>query len=441
MKRILVRAGFNPQVKYAPNDFLTRNLVGDNVGNLMFAYGVMNVLWTDDTQVDQVYDKSFSDKEAQRINETYDYLVLPMADAFRAEFVWQLKAWTHLIKRLTIPVVVIGIGLRTMYEPELHREFIFDAVVKEFVRAVLDHSSMLGLRGEITGKYLSRLGFVEGRDFIPIGCPSLYMYGDAIVTRDILPQENLLRGKFLFNVNTWAINHYEGHISEINAFITRTSRVFPDHYLIQQKIHEFKDIYLGRFHRGGESVYIKDLFEVEDIRRMYKENRVRFFLDVPSWIRFCQDADLFVGNRFHGSVAAILAGCPHVFLPFDGRTRELADFHSVTTLTPSEIEKGKDIRDFYDKIDFHSFEKRHKANFENYLTFLSRNGLGVNNIFNKQTHFKMGSSPMERTLSWSENNSHMVSMDSLSQGEKVRRLLSVCSFKMIYKIKKKINFT
>ena len=439
MKKILVRAGFNPQVNYTPHDFLTRNLVGDNVGNLMFAYGVMNVLWTEDTQVDQVYDKSFSEKEAQQINEHYDCLVLPMADAFRDGFVWQLKAWTHLIKRLSIPVVVIGIGLRTTYEPELSRDFVFDEVAKDFVRAVLDHSSLLGLRGEITGKYLGKLGFTEDRDYVPIGCPSLYTYGEDVVMKRILPKEDLFKGKCIFNLNTWAISHYEDVVSTINSFIIEETRKFPDHYLIQQKIHEFKDMYLGKFQRGLKQTYIQGTNNADELKRLHIENRVKVFLNVASWIRFCRDADFFIGNRFHGSVAAILAGCPHVFLPFDGRTRELTEYHSITHLTPAEIKGGKSILDYYDILDFHSFEKRHKNNFENYLGFLAKNGLDSYHIFKEQKNFEMGTSPMERAMKFDEKP--IACIDSLPSIDKIQRVLSVYSFKIENKIKKRIKFS
>ncbi|MGN0180992.1 MAG: polysaccharide pyruvyl transferase family protein, partial [Candidatus Ornithomonoglobus sp.] len=150
MKRYLVRAGFNPLKTYTPYDLLRNNFIGDNSGNLFFAYGVMNVLRTEDTEIEQTYKWRFTAEDAAIINERYDAVVLPMADAFREPFINALKGYTDLINRLTIPVVVIGIGLRAPYEPGLNNKFIFDEAAKEFVKAVLDHSAMLGLRGEIT---------------------------------------------------------------------------------------------------------------------------------------------------------------------------------------------------------------------------------------------------------------------------------------------------
>ena len=44
MKRYLVRAGFDPTKHYRPRDLLKRDYIGGNSGNMMFAYGVMNVL-------------------------------------------------------------------------------------------------------------------------------------------------------------------------------------------------------------------------------------------------------------------------------------------------------------------------------------------------------------------------------------------------------------
>ncbi|MCI4170884.1 polysaccharide pyruvyl transferase family protein, partial [Bacillus spizizenii] len=76
----------------------------------------------------------------------------------------------------TLPVVVIGVGLRAPFAPKLNEGFPIDQDVKAFVSAVLERSNMIGVRVEITAKYLSRLGFREGIDHTVIGCPSMYAY-------------------------------------------------------------------------------------------------------------------------------------------------------------------------------------------------------------------------------------------------------------------------
>ncbi len=88
MKRYLLRAGFNPVQSYTAKDYLfnCRHIIGENSGNLVFAYGVMNALKTKDVELDFFYEvdkPELSDEEVQKINATYDAFIMPMADAFR----------------------------------------------------------------------------------------------------------------------------------------------------------------------------------------------------------------------------------------------------------------------------------------------------------------------------------------------------------------------
>ena len=154
---------------------------------------------------------------------------------------------------------------------------------------------------------------------------------------------------------------------------------------------------------------------------MLKNGRVKCFLDVPSWIGFCKDANLFVGNRFHGAVAAILAGTPHVFLPFDGRTRELSEFHHFTMIQPDMIKKNTNLFDYYEGLDFRSFENNHNDNFNNYIDFLRRN-----NLFESKDFYKVGESPMEKNMIIANRN--VSAIESLQPIDKLVRLSKSYSY-------------
>mgnify|MGYP002620380259 CR=1 FL=1 len=418
--KILVRAGFNPLLKYSPIDYMSKNIVGHNVGNLIYAYGVMNVLWTEQVVIDQIYDKNkFTDVEADFINDNYNAFVIPLADAFRTQYIPYLKAYTSLINKLKIPVIVIGVGLRTTYEPKFDTDLELNRVVKDFVTAVLNHSSKLGLRGGITGHYLKYLGFKEDRDYIPIGCPSLYMYGNDIKLRSVSSLlNNLKESKLLVNTNMWAKNLLGKYTSYIDDFMKSAIDLIPNHFLIQQTIQELKYLYLGKIY--SQNIRLVSIFTDREFQMLHKEDRVKWFTDVPSWIKFCFDADLIVGNRFHGTVAAILAGTPHIFLPIDGRTRELSDYHHFTTIPFHNLHSHSNFDDYFSKLDFHSFERYHNYNFENYIDFLNSNGL--DHIFNVQKNYKFGESFMEKQVPITVKP--ISCMESLSYFERVIRLLS-----------------
>src|SRR5690625_880838 len=185
MKKILIRSGMSPLDTFDVPYIVDRNSIGGNVGNLIYAYSIYRALTTESTSVvPDYYATDPSQKRADEINEKYDCYVIPLADAFRPSFVPTLRRYTSLIKKLRIPVHVIGVGLRAPFEPNLDEGFPFDEDVKAFVSAVLERSSIIGLRGQITSDYLSRLGFREGIDHTVIGCPSMYAFGRQLKIRD-----------------------------------------------------------------------------------------------------------------------------------------------------------------------------------------------------------------------------------------------------------------
>ena len=418
MKRYLIRAGFNPTQLYTPKDYLlsSRSIIGNNNGNLLYAYGVMNAIKTEEVEYGFLYEvdrPALTDIEISFINENYDAFIIPMADAFRPQYIQQLKWYTNLIHKLSIPVIIIGIGMQASYEPDLGASYIFDTSVYDFVSAVLDHSSLIGLRGEITGSYLNKLGFKEDLHYTPIGCPSLYTYGDSYVNRPAPSIDALENGRLLFNAN--AYQHEFG--SEINDFILNSIRFMNNHIMIQQITYEFYDLYIDKYLIGNKS-YINKILEKHEYEKLKKENSVKYFLDAPSWIDYCRRFTLFIGNRFHGCVAAILSGIPYVFIPFNARTREMVEFHHLTHINHQELKVGQSIVDNVEKLYFNSLEKQHHHNFEHYLAFLNKNGL--ESIFSKKKSYKFGESPLEKKVCLS---SPFDCYNSLTTIKKISRII------------------
>ncbi len=386
MEKYLIRGGADPLKQYRPREILKKDALGGNSGNLMFLYGTMNVLTTSRTEcVSTYYKTEWTDAEIDEINQTYSAFVLPLADAFRANFIRDLNAYTKLIRKLKIPCVVNGVGLRAMYEPQLEETRPFDEDVREFVKAVLDHSAMLGLRGGITGDYLSKLGFAPERDFTVIGCPSMYMYGNLPERK----QSETDSVKIAVNLN--------GLISPRMAdFYVKLLTANPDSHIIQQRTMEMIDLYYHREKDLSTNVAEfpnRNIFKTFDYASMKAEGRVHFFTSVPVWIDSMQSFDLFVGSRFHGTVAAILAGVPAVITPFDARTREFAEYHRIPTITDSELDKEITLSELQQLAEEPELLKTHARNLEHYKSFLARNGLF--SIFEEEQELSFGRSVME----------------------------------------------
>lgn len=354
-----MRAGILPYERITPIDCLTRNCIGGNSGNLLFQNSMTKALSTKGTEIiPNRYQVDLND--ADWINQECSAFVLPMADAFRPSFVKELRELTELVKRLTIPCIVTGVGLSASYEPDFSRPFSFDQDVKNFVNAVLEKSTMLGLRGEFTAEYLTKLGYKPEQDFTVIGCPSFYTNGAHMKLRELnLNQDTKV------SLNTILYPQ-----ANLENFIARTSDSYKNHYFVGQEKMELRLLYSGCDFRAS-SLYPCNTVDSD----YYQQQRARFFINVPTWLDFMKTMDISVGPRMHGNVASLIADTPTILFAIDSRTRELMQYHKVPGMAAKDITENMTLEELVEKVDFRAIEVQHQQNFNHFVDFLDKNGL------------------------------------------------------------------
>lgn len=376
MRKILIRSGMTPLDNFDAAHIINNNSIGGNVGNLIYAYGVYRTLLTEDTVIDADY-YSRDSKRADEINENYDCYIIPLADAFRETFANQLRDYTKLIKKLKIPVIVVGVGLRAPFEPKLNEGFSFDQDVKGFVDAVLEKSNIIGVRGQITADYLSKLGYKAERDHTVIGCPSMYTFGRELNIKDLNINEN----------SRVCVNSSRLSPDNVLDFIDRSKNEFSNYMFIPQWMKELELTYSGI----SELKYLSNYPSNRD-HEIYKNNNVRFFLNAASWLRFMKESDFSFGARLHGNVTATIAGTPSLIIPKDARMRELADYHKLTSVWWNDIDNNTNIHSIMEKSDFNSPETVQKENFDHFIDFLDKNN--VNHIY--KNNLDLNDAPLDR---------------------------------------------
>ena len=364
-KRILMRASVSPFAVHKPIDVICQKVIGNNTGNLLFAYSMTRTLYTEDVEIDFLADKEVAHGkvQAEYINENYDYLVLPMANSFRKQFMQCMGMWTSIIEKLTIPVIVTGIGIQMPYEPDVTEEHIYDECAKKFITAVLNHSASVGVRGAITESYLKHLGF--GSNEIDVtGCPSFAMFGPGLTVRDKKP---------LTNESAVCVTGSVANPVNFKEFMIKNRELLPNYYFMPQFVDDLRLMYLGipLPITNDSQVLYPHLINDE----VFVNDRARFFINLPSILEFNKNIDFNYGTRIHGAVGSILSGVPSFVFPTDARIRELAEYHNVPNMPASEVDENTDIFDIYEKTDFSQVNDGHEQRFWHFVDFLNANGL------------------------------------------------------------------
>jgi len=365
-ERILVRAGKDPLTPLSAARSLSvrhDGVFGSNAGNMLFYTAAWRTLLADGVElVADGYssERDAADRVVSRIDAECDRFVIPLANAFRTSFVPQLERLTEVIRRVDVPVTVLGVGAQLPLgatvdaAPEGLRE-----TVRSFVAAVLDRSPSIGVRGGFTRDFLASLGF--GDDVIDvIGCPSLYGYGsDGRVreTTSLTPSSRL------------AVT-YSPYLRHAGPFVREVTSRFADSYVVPQTVEALALMLWGEPTRYARKA---DLPETPD-HALYRSDRMRFFVDATTWIDTLRERDLVVGTRIHGTIAGLLAGTPSILIAHDSRTRELAEFHRIPYRRKGAMRKV-DVERWYDEADFDGFRTAHPQNLETFRRFIERHGL------------------------------------------------------------------
>lgn len=373
MTRILLRSGKDPFQVLSPEHSLAlylRGVFGRNVGNLVFADAVHKIVSTPGTTVvsnsfltERVdVDRAYVD----RINNEFDVFVVPLANAFRRKFLWQLRRLTAVIENLRIPVVVVGAGVAggvgSLENPVPTDDRELREVVSRFVRAVLDHSASFGVRGEFTREYLGQLGFGDQHVDV-IGCPSLFRDGPDL--RVNKKQPTLERDSRL-TINISPYVPYMGPCSVLHA------ERYPNLIYVPQGDETLEMMLWGTQPKTGTN----PTMPLHTDHVLYRTNRMRFFVDTVPWMRFLAEQVFSFGTRIHGNIVAVSAGTPAHVLAHDARTLELARYHEIPHTLVTDLHPGMDAAELYQATDFTAFNAAQADRFARFADFLTRNGIG-----------------------------------------------------------------
>lgn len=355
--RYLMRLGKTPFDVVDAFHTLDRNLLGTNSGNLVYGAAAHKLFSTRDTEVDANYYR-ITAKMADAVNDEYDGFILPLANAFRPEFEGQLLRTAEFLERLRIPFLMLSGGAQLPLDGDPAALKAMEPTVKRFARAVLNGSSALSVRGEMTADYLRSLGF---HDVVVVGCPSLTLRGPG---HRVDAPEILESGTQI-------------------AYNLETKDPFGGDLIADAEQH-YRSTYIPQEHGTLElMLWATDPYAGTDPRLPLERNHPQFtsaraemYIDAYPWIERMSQMSFSFGARAHGNIAAVLGGTPSVMLAHDSRTLELAQYHGIPyVIRDGEHDPGS-VAELYAHADFTEFNRGHTERFDVLSTFIHDNGFG-----------------------------------------------------------------
>ncbi|MDR1722111.1 MAG: polysaccharide pyruvyl transferase family protein, partial [Methanobrevibacter sp.] len=353
--------------------------------------------------------------DTKKINKEYIAYICPFADAFRLNFIKHLETYTEFIKKLKIPFIVPGIGIRastkkinrTDIDEATNKKMIsfpFDKEVHDFIEAVNGTGTILGVRGQTTADYLTNLGFKENTDFMITGCPSMFTFGKHIK----------IKTEEIANNSTVSLNSSPKAPRSTIKFISKSSEDFDKYYYLPQLLSEFRLSYLG-----GPELKKKKPFYPRDLKsKFYQDNSVYFPIHPQGWIDFLKKVDFSFGARLHGNITATLAGTPNIIVVKDSRMREVVDYHNLTNVNVKELKKFDSIFDLINSVDLNTPEKGHKNRFKNYLKFWEINN--IETIYDEDISRK--DAPLDKQINKNSKLEPVPSLITLNKNQIDKRL-------------------
>ncbi|GAA2750365.1 polysaccharide pyruvyl transferase family protein [Amnibacterium kyonggiense] len=361
MTRILLRAHKDPFRVVSPRATFRKNLIGENVGNLLFSSASYKLLQTAGTEV-EVGGIQGGRAEAARINAHADHVVIPLANAFRPSYTAALDRMSETIEALRVPVTILGVGAQLRLDGRIERLDAMKESVSRFVRAVLERSPSIGVRGEFTERYLKSLGF---SDVEVIGCPSVFLRGPGLRVEK--------RVRALTAASRISLN-LSPYVPGLGPIVERHTERYP-HLRYAAQHRDALGMLLSHRHRSKAHSTDQTVLPTHHAHPLVRDGRTSFFVDPEPWMRYLADFDFSFGTRIHGNIAALLAGTPAMVLAHDSRTLELVRYYDIPHRTMKQVRPDTDAAELYAETDLTAFNAGLGERFDRFSAFLGAHGL------------------------------------------------------------------
>lgn len=275
------------------------------------------------------------------------------------------------VEKLDLPVCVFGLGSQAPMGQSLAEAEVDPRSVR-LLRVLAEHSAVVAVRGEFTADLCRKLGV---HNVQVVGCQSTYVVGLRNLARSLAvpaaprkPVANLSLGPNEGPLLALAMRAGADLIGQGNPVeegialgrIDRETFVANAHGAFSWPFLE-RLFTKGKLDRGAYFDYIRDHF--------FK------FYTVAEWRNHMTRYDFCFGTRFHGNMAALLAGVPALWLAHDMRTEELCRHLHLPWMPHADLADVTEVGELAARTDYTAFRAGFPARLAEFRDYLEKNGV------------------------------------------------------------------
>lgn len=274
---------------------------------------------------------SLGNRYPDAIAENFDLVVISMANFIRPTLAGGNLADALLALNDRVPFVVLGCGLQGN-----NRLDDLDPGTRKLIDVFDTRALIFGVRGTKTASWLHENGFANAK---VLGCPSLYAYPQSIQAIDGAAARS--KGNAADVMTAGHLTMRAGRIVPRGLELLKAFRNVKASYVLQDEFLTYDELLSrpGLYLEGSSQVRAEDVNAWLSAQTGQKAafERYYYFGEAGAWRQAALRHDVFIGDRFHGGVAALQAGQPAIFLTHDNRVSELTEHFGLPNLSTEEF--------------------------------------------------------------------------------------------------------
>jgi hypothetical protein len=342
---------------------------GANTGNMFIGHGLFDSL----DCLEKRYHPGFHLLPAEEFQDHFDWLFVPASNFLNLSS--DFEAHYEYFSRTKVPILCFGLGSQLLPGQEIA----IKPGTEKLIRLFAERSQSIGVRGAYTAEILQKMGI---RNVTVTGCPSLLGFGKSDLSRLLAnrPSLNKIAVNFSNNVRAHSTNPLSLTLTENDLFRRVTG--LNSFYILQNEVPEIEVTAAISDGSAGSVIAALErarlafgISQPDDATDDFLKWRTRIFFSVSRWISCMATMTASVGSRFHGNIAALLAGTPALFLTHDMRTRELCELLSVPHVNLGRVFSSEEILERLTSCDYTEFAKNFPWLQTRWKEFLNTNDL------------------------------------------------------------------